>query len=143
MDRFIRFEHKSQRIVPRRLFIRRVGRNLAVGLGIIAASLLVGIVGFMVFEGKDWISAYDNAAMILSGMGPFDIAASDAGRLFEGTYALYAGLMVVLVAGLVLAPVFHRVLHSFHVEDDDDEKRAERGEGKPRATRKPANKADE
>jgi hypothetical protein len=31
-----------------------------------------------------------------------------------------------VVASLILAPVFHRVLHSLHVEDDDDEKRDEK-----------------
>ena len=65
--------------------------------------------------------------MILSGMGPFDIAKTGGGRIFEGTYALYSGLVVVLVTGLILAPVFHRVLHTFHVEDDDDEKRGKSG----------------
>jgi hypothetical protein len=56
-------------------------------------------------------------------MGPFEKAASPAGQIFEGTYALYAGLLVVGVSGLILAPVFHRVLHSFHVPDEDDESR--------------------
>jgi hypothetical protein len=84
------------------------------------------MIGFVVFDGKGWVEAYDYAAMILSGMGPFEEAATDAGRIFEGTYALYSGLTVVVVASLILAPVFHRVLHSFHVEDDEDEKRDEK-----------------
>lgn len=126
MKSFIRFERRGQRVVPRRVFLRRLGRNLALALVVIGVSLLFGMVGFAVFEGKDWVSAYDNAAMILSGMGPFDQAATDAGRIFEGSYALYSGLTVILVMTLVLAPVFHRVLHSFHVEDEDEEKRDEK-----------------
>jgi len=126
MDSFIQFERRGQRMVSRGVFLRRLGRNLGMALGIIGVSLVVGMAGFVVFEGKDWVSAYDNAAMILSGMGPFDQAATEAGRLFEGSYALYSGLTVILVTTLVLAPVFHRVLHSFHVEDEDEEKRDEK-----------------
>jgi len=126
MDSFFRFERRVQRVVPPAVFLRRLGRNLVAALAIIGASLLVGMVGFVWFEGKDWVSAYDNAAMILSGMGPFEEAKSDAGRIFEGTYALYSGLTVILVSTLILAPVFHRVLHNFHVADEDEEKRAEK-----------------
>jgi hypothetical protein len=130
MVSFIRFEGRGERVARRAVFLRRLGRNLGLALAVIAVSLVVGMAGFMIFEGKGLSSAYDNAAMILSGMGPFDEADSDAGRIFEGTYALYSGLVVILVSTLVLAPVFHRVLHSFHVEDEDDEKRAERPKGR-------------
>jgi hypothetical protein len=133
MDRFLRYEHRAQPVATRRLFLRRLGINLGAALGILIPSLLIGMVGFVVFEGKGWIEAYDNAAMILSGMGPFEEARTDAGRIFEATYALYSGLTVVIVASLILAPVFHRVLHSFHVEDDDDEKKAEKSTAKPRS----------
>lgn len=126
MDSFLRYEGKTQPIAPRHLFLRRLGINLGAALAILAPSLLIGMAGFVVFEGKNWIEAYDYAAMILSGMGPFEEAKTDAGRIFEGTYALYSGLTVVVVASLILAPVFHRVLHSFHVEDDDDEKQDEK-----------------
>jgi hypothetical protein len=120
MDRFLRFEPKTRPVATRKLFIRRLGINLGAALAILIPSLLIGMVGFIVFEGKNWVEAYDYAAMILSGMGPFEEAKTDAGRIFEGTYALYSGLTVVVVASLILAPVFHRVLHSFHVEDDDE-----------------------
>lgn len=135
-SRLLHFEHRRQPVVPGRVFLRRLGRNLLVALAVLGVSLGIGMAGYMIFEGKDWVEAYDNAAMILSGMGPFDIAATTAGRIFEGTYALYSGLMVLVLAGLILAPVFHRVLHGFHVADEDDEKRHEThedGPGKPRA----------
>lgn len=131
MDNLIRFEHSRQRVASRPMFLRRLGRNLLVALTVLAVSLAIGMTGYAVFEGKDLVEAYDNAAMILSGMGPFEMARTTAGKIFEGTYALYSGLTVVVIASLVLAPVFHRVLHSFHVEDDDDEKRAEKRERKP------------
>jgi hypothetical protein len=126
VDRYLRFEKRRDKVVPSGPFLRRLGRNLLVALGMLAVSLIIGVTGYALFEGKNLVDAYDNAAMILSGMGPFTMAETTAGRIFEGTYALYSGIVVVLVSGLILAPVFHRVLHSFHVEDDDDEKRAEK-----------------
>lgn len=127
MKRLLGFEHKSAPVAPRRVFLRRLGRNGLVALGIIAVSLVAGMAGYMLLEGKDLITAYDNAAMILSGMGPFEMAATPAGRLFEGTYAIYSGLVVVLTTGLILAPVFHRVLHRLHVDDDTQERGERRG----------------
>jgi hypothetical protein len=132
--RFLRFEPRTQPIASRRLFIRRLGINLGAAVAILIPSLLIGMTGYVVFEGKNWVEAYDYAAMILSGMGPFEEARTDAGRIFEGTYALYSGLTVVIVASLILAPVFHRVLHSFHVEDEDDEKKDEKPAAKQRST---------
>ena len=60
--------------------------------------------------------AYVNAAMILSGMGPVGELKTTAGKIFAGSYAIFSGLVIVLAAGFILAPIFHRVLHRFHVE---------------------------
>ena len=73
--------------------------------------------GYAHFEGMSWLDAFLNAAMILSGMGPADQLKSDAGKLFAGCYALYSGLIIVLASGIVLAPIVHRILHRFHVDD--------------------------
>ena len=55
-----------------------------------------------------------NAAMILGGMGPVDLPQTDGGKLFAGLYALYSGLAVLITAGIVFAPVLHRLMHKFH-----------------------------
>ena len=133
MDRYLRFEHHRQPVVPSGKFLMRLGRNFLFALAVLGGSLLLGIAGYMFFERKNLVDAYDNAAMILSGMGPFDIALTPGGRIFEGTYAIYSGLVVVLVMGLILAPLFHRVLHTFHVESEDEEQKQEKKERKGRA----------
>ena len=56
--------------------------------------------------------------MILGGMGPVDPVRTTAGKLFASFYALYSGLVIIGVAGLLLAPVVHRYLHKFHIEDE-------------------------
>ena len=57
--------------------------------------------------------------MLLGGMGPVNPPLSAGGKLFAGLFALYAGLVFVVSTALVLTPVFHRVLHRFHVSEED------------------------
>jgi len=37
----------------------------------------------------------------------------------SGCYAIVSGLLIVFATGVVLAPVFHHVLHRFNVETDE------------------------
>ena len=78
------------------------------------------MLGYHLAEGMDWVDSFVNAAMILSGMGPIGELKSTGGKVFAGCYALYSGLVLVLASGVVLAPVVHRMLHRFHVEDGGD-----------------------
>jgi hypothetical protein len=86
-------------------------------LALFAVSLALGIWGYGHFEGLPWRDGFLNAAMLLGGMGPVDPPRTDAGKLFAGSYALFAGLLFIVTAGLLLAPVVHRVLHTFHWEE--------------------------
>jgi hypothetical protein len=45
---------------------------------------------------------------------------TSGGKVFAALYALYAGLVFLVVASFLFAPVFHRVLHRFHIEHDDN-----------------------
>ena len=81
---------------------------------ILLGSLAIGMVGYEYFEALPWTDAFLNAAMLLGGMGPVDMPHTQAGKLFAGCYALYAGLVFLILLGLVVGPVFHRVLHKFH-----------------------------
>jgi hypothetical protein len=112
-----RFETKHQPLLPRYLFARRVLINLGIASALIAISLLVGMFGYHYFESMAWIDAFANASMILSGMGPLGELHSWGGKLFAGFFALYSGLLLIMIAGIVLAPVVHRFLHRFHMEE--------------------------
>jgi hypothetical protein len=108
------FEHHGQRLITRRRFYRRMaGSLLWTGL-IVGVSLLMGVAGYHYLESLSWTDALLNASMILSGMGPVNPVKTVAGKLFASFYALYSGLALIGLAGLLLAPVFHRILHSFH-----------------------------
>ncbi|MFO0864166.1 MAG: hypothetical protein U0744_05845 [Gemmataceae bacterium] len=83
---------------------------------LILASLMLGMAGYHFIEGLSWIDAFLNAAMILGGMGPVSPIESFAGKLFAGVFALYSGLIVIVAAGVLFAPIFHRIIHKFHAE---------------------------
>ena len=93
------------------------------GLLLVAASLGAGMIGYRVTMGLPWIDAFVNAAMILSGMGPLAIPQTDAAKIFAGTYALFSGLAVLAIAGVIFAPVVHRLLHALHADPDQRPRR--------------------
>lgn len=112
------YEHRTARPLPLRRFLARLALHGAVASGIVAFSLLLGMAGYRAFEHLSWIDAFLNAAMLLGGMGPVDAPRTEAGKLFAGCYALYAGLVFLVVVGIAFAPVAHRVLHVFHWESE-------------------------
>lgn len=118
---FSDFERAGQPLATRRMFIRRLGRNLGLALLLILVSLAIGMAGYMGLEGLGPTDAYAHAAMILSGMGPYGEPLAASAKIFEGTYALFSGLVVVATTGLILGPVLHRIMHGLHVPDEDDE----------------------
>jgi hypothetical protein len=90
---------------------------LAGGL-LIAGSLVIGVIGYHGLGELPWIDAFLNAAMILSGMGPVSDLHGDAVKLFAGCYAIYCGITLIGATGIIIAPLIHRVLHKFHLEDE-------------------------
>src|SRR5215831_10893779 len=113
------FERRGEPLAPRWLFARRLAINLGLALVLIFISLAVGMAGYHYLEGSGWLDGFDQAAMILGGMGPYSEPKSAGGKLFAGLYASYSGLLLIGVTGLILAPLFHRVMHHFHLPDDD------------------------
>ena len=120
------FEHHTKPLLPRREYYRRIVRNIGLGAVVVAVSLGIGMVGYHGFEKLPWIDAFLNAAMILSGMGPVATLQTDAGKLFAGGYALFSGIALISIVGIIFAPVVHRFLHKFHLEDEE----RDGGEGK-------------
>jgi Co/Zn/Cd efflux system component len=114
------FEQKSEPLLSRGEFLGRVARSALTGALLVVGSLAIGMAGYHRFERLSWLDAFLNAAMLLGGMGPVAVPMTEGGKLFAGLYALYCGLMVIAVAGIVLAPVAHRILHRFHLEERDE-----------------------
>jgi len=112
------FEHRTKPLLPRKVYFQRLMRHAALGIAVIAGALGIGMVGYHTFEKMPWIDAFVNAAMILSGMGPVATLQTDAGKIFAGCYALFSGITLIGILGIIFAPVVHRSLHKFHLEDE-------------------------
>lgn len=112
------FEQRKKPLLPRRAFYVRMVWSLALALAITLVSLGIGMVGYHGLEGLSWLDAFHNAAMILSGMGPVAPIQTAAGKLFASGYALYSGLALISTLAVIIAPIFHRFLHKFHLETD-------------------------
>jgi len=113
------YEHHSEPLLPRRLFLRRMLGHGLVAVSLILISLGIGVVGYHVTEGLSWLDALLNASMILGGMGPVNVLQTVAGKLFASAYSLFAGMAFLVTAGILVAPVAHRLLHRLHLDSAD------------------------
>jgi hypothetical protein len=104
--------------ISRRQFARRLLNHFALSAGFVAFSLLIGMAGYAYFERLAWRDAFLNAAMLLGGMGPVESPQTEGGKVFAGLYALYAGLVFLVAAAILIAPAVHRMLHKFHYPAD-------------------------
>ena len=114
------FERRGQPVASRRKFLARMGLAIGLWLFLTTAGMAIGIADYAFFEGMSFVDSFVNAAMILSGMGPMGELKTTGGKVFAGLYAIFSGLIIIIATGFVLAPIFHRVLHRFHVETTKD-----------------------
>ncbi|MFO0838612.1 MAG: hypothetical protein U1D55_08775 [Phycisphaerae bacterium] len=130
------FEHRSNPLIPKRKFYLRLVRVTAIAAAVVWGALGVGILGYHFLEGLTWVDAVLNASMILFGMGPVNSLQTTAGKLFASAYAMFSGIVFVTVVALLFAPLFHRMIHRFHLELADEEESRERANGGVRRTRR-------
>ncbi len=110
------YERRSEPVLPRDLFLERLGRSGLLALLVMLGSWALGTLGYRSFEHMDWIDAMLNAAMLLSGEGPVSTLKTISGKIFASVYALYSAAVLLVVVGVMLAPLAHRLLHRFHHE---------------------------
>jgi hypothetical protein len=118
-----RFEHKGEKLAPIRVFLRRIGAALLMAIALMSGALLIGVAGYHWIAGFGWIDSILEASMILGGMGPVNQLSSQSSKLFASAYVLFSGLIFIGVMGLVLAPLVHRMLHKFHLDEQDMKKK--------------------
>jgi len=111
------YESHTQPLLPRRKFYRRVVRHGVFTAWILLVSLGIGVLGFHVFDRRGWLDAFLNASMLLGGMGPVGDFGPPAGKVFAAFYALYSGIVFLGAGAVLLAPIVHRVLHRFHLDE--------------------------
>ena len=107
------YEHQSRRPISRAAFAQRMLRHGALALCVTVGSIAIGMAGYMYYEDLPWRDAFLNTAMLMGGMGPVDALHTTAGKLFASIYALYCGLVLLVAASLLFAPILHRLMHRF------------------------------
>jgi len=117
-----RYERRHQRPLESRHFYGPFLKHSGVAATLMVFSLLLGMSGYVYFESLTWTDAFLNSAMLLGGMGPVNPIRTEGGKLFAGCYALYSGLVFLIAAGILGAPVVHRLLHRFHWEVSEKSK---------------------
>ena len=111
------FEHKSEMLVTTSTFARRMAVSFLLLFEVLWVALGLGVLGYHYLADLSWIDSILNASMILTGMGPVAPMISDSAKLFASAYALFSGVIFLSSIGLLLAPVFHRILHKFHLDE--------------------------
>jgi hypothetical protein len=110
------YEHRSEPLLSRLRFLRRLGLHALSASSVVLISLVIGTLGYHELGRQGWDDAFLNAAMLLGGMGQVGEVTTEAGKIFAALFALYAGLVLVAATTLILAPVLHRILHRVHLE---------------------------
>ena len=112
------YEHRSQPLISTAAFVWRLVRHGVVAAAIVIGSLVAGTAGYAVFDGMAPVDALLNASMILAGMGPVDQLRNDSAKVFAALYAIYSGVVFLVIVGVLFAPVAHRLVHRFHLAAD-------------------------
>ena len=53
-------------------------------------------------------------------MGPINDLYTTDGKIFASFYALFSGIVFLVIAGVLIASVAHRFLHQLHLEESDN-----------------------
>ena len=112
------YESRYKPLISRRAFAHRVARSVAASLALVAFALAVGTLGYHSIARFSWIDSFENASMILTGMGPVSPMPTDGAKLFASFYALFSGIAFLGMVTLMMAPIVHRFLHRLHLEDE-------------------------
>ena len=119
----MQLERRHEPLLPYATFLLRLVRSVLTGAAIVLGSLAIGVVGYRWSGHLSWLDSLYNASMILGGMGPVDdrgLGIPPAEKWFASAYALFSGLALLVIVGVMFAPLFHRFMHHFHLVEGDE-----------------------
>jgi hypothetical protein len=112
-----KMETKNQPLLHPTVYRKRLLKEAVRACIILGFALLVGIAGYHFIAGLNWIDSIYNASMILGGMGPVNEISGALAKLFASMYAIFSGIVLIGVFGLLFTPVLHRIMHRLHLEN--------------------------
>ena len=114
-----RFERHHEKLAPISIYVQRVVASIGIALLLILVCLLIGIAGYHLIAGFNFVDSLLEASMILGGMGPVRELPNETAKVFASIYALFSGVIFIALMGIILSPTAHRVMHKFHIDDQD------------------------
>src|SRR5699024_3322020 len=105
------YESKNHPLISRGAFAVRMAKHLLAVLLIIAASVLLVVLGYWHVEGLSWASAFMHTCCLPGGYGDLASPQSVSGQVFLGFYGVYANVVFIAALGVSMTPVVHRLLH--------------------------------
>jgi len=114
------FERRADKLAPLSLYVQRLIGSVVIAIGLMLVALSVGMAGYHLIAGFDFVDSLLEASMILGGMGPVRDLPNQSAKVFASIYALFSGVFFIAMMGIILAPVAHRVLHKFHLDEKDE-----------------------
>lgn len=114
------FERKHEQLASVEKFVARLLKFAGISLLLVLGSLGFGAWGYGLFAGLTAVDAWHTAAMILFSEGPVTPMTTPMAKIWETFYAAFSGVAFYTIIGAFLYPVFHRLLHTFHIEVVDD-----------------------
>jgi hypothetical protein len=114
------YEPKSDPLLPFDQFLSRLMRHGLATLLLLAVSLGIGLVGYHLTENLPWIDSLLNASILLGGMRPADMIRTEGGKLFASFHAFFARVAFLLVVGIIIAPLAHRLMHRLHLKETEE-----------------------
>ena len=113
------YESKDMPLIPFCAFLKRMLSHFGIASLLIVITLIIGTVGHMIFDNSiKWHDAALNSAFIANGIGPYIVPQGISGKIFFAIYGMFTSLVFMTTLGVVLAPIAHRILHRFHIEND-------------------------
>ena len=106
-------------LAPLPRFLSRIRYVALLAVALLMVTLLIGTVGYWILADLPLIEAFHQASMLLAGMGPVieQTKYTPGVRIFESVYAIFCGVVLLGSTGVLFAPIIHRLLHRFHLED--------------------------
>lgn len=91
------YENKDDLYYPKKTEKRNLWKWLFILMIIGFIVLAIGILGYQIFEGNDFVASLYKATTIVSGIGATDIPSYDATRIFLSFYSIIVGLLYVII----------------------------------------------
>ncbi|WP_439272273.1 hypothetical protein [Pseudochrobactrum sp. HB0163] len=113
------YEKRTDPLISRMKFLQRMAQHLFYVFALMAVSILLGAIGFILFEDFGLEDAILHSAFILSGFGLVSVPATTGGKMFAGIYGFYANIFFLAGFSIIFAPITHRILHKLHMDDGE------------------------